>query len=269
MSGVLDKNSIPASNNLSAAQSSSGAANMDDFRALVKTFEQLDDPVRRDVSNTACLSLARAIFDTIITNKIKVFITDLLHPASFEHAGTPLGLKQATLKQSLERILLKASRFQDTREGHTAPFSPRLAAISVVAEPMRAPSRARPPTPAWPTPASNVGGNNIFHANHTPIPTAPGYPSPATPQLEQILTWGGESAVRGLLRLDQPEPTDMWEQRSFFIQSVGETETEMARWEAASSYGGLWQAPKWAGKGEPMKEYGGSDRSTEDDVLYL
>lgn len=232
---------------------------MDDFRAIVKTFEMLDDHARNETSRSACLNLARVTIDADVQRKIREFVDDHLLPARFENVGRELGKRQERLFQSLRSILGKAGRNEDVDDAATIPIDPRLSDDTARwSDPAMSGFAAATDTLSTPATVSTNSPNNIFRSySAASTPRINYYPSPptlgGTSQLEQIYAWGGADSVRDLLDLNNTtKPTDKRRQK--------QTGEEKACKERGEQYGGVRTAPEWAGKGAPMREYGDAGR---------
>lgn len=239
---------------------------MDAFRSIVKVFQLLDDPPKHKIAQDACSTLAHTAVDRELRTKVKVFVDDHLTPARFENAGTELGRRQGFLQETLDQILSKVSRAAADDAVGTIRVEPRLTARGAgqsTSTPNPLPANA-PSTSSSAAVIDQSGGNNIFHswrAQNTsarnPVTPAPGRAFGLS-QLEQVYDWGGAEAARGLLELDEPDTSARHVQRSKAKprDAVEPTADEVACRDLSERYGGVWTAPKWAGKGAPPREYG-------------
>ena len=240
-------------------------ATMDDFRTIVKTFQMLDNSIERAKSNSACLSVAKMLLDPIVGRNIQQFVNDHLTPAGYENAGTELGMRQWILKDNLERTLRKASWDDRADEGMnecaTIPINARASQDMTDWSKLSPSSFAVAPAPRGvPTVSDSIDTNTTHHSWKTSKASGHAYPSPPTKdspsQLEQVYSYGGADAVRILLELDDFDGTDKMIQAktSYQEQSAQEMTDETVCADLSETYGGVWTAPMWAGKGRPERD---------------
>lgn len=238
-------------------------SSMDAFRSLVKTFQPLDEPPTHKIAQDACSTFAHAAIDKKLAWKIKMFVDDHLTPARFENTGTELGRRQGFLQETLEQVSSKVSQAAADDDVGTIRVASRLSQ-NTVGQSTSTPDPQFADALAVPGPSAVIdqsgGNNNIFHSWRTQATNASSSSEPAAEQaqslsqLEQVYAWGGAEAARGLLELDDTQMSARHVQRWKVKQR--RTGDEAVCRDLSERYGGVWIAPKLAGKGAPARGYG-------------